>query len=546
MKTRRIKFKPYQQDQLMAIPPTLEELIPKGHPVRVVNQIINEINIDTLLKRYKTKGCSSYHPRMLLKVLIYSYLCNIYTSRKIEAATRENVNFMWLAGMKTPDHNTINRFRSERLRGVIKKIFTQVVLLMVDSGHVDLQSVYTDGTKIESKANRYTFVWGKRINASRERIAKELEELWTYTQEVASEDLQDTAPTIYEELNPSDVKRTIEQIDEALKDKPVDIKIKQKVKYAKKTWAKSLERYQQEEEILGDRKSYSKTDPDATFMRMKEDSMKNGQLKPAYNTQISTNNQIITNYTIHQNPGDPKTLKSHLESFKEEYGFLPSEVTADAGYGSEENYEYLEQNNVDAYVKYTYFDKEQREKEKAKPVFHVDNLYYNKEQNCFYCPIGQRMDFIGNVIESTDAGYEKTISRYQAKNCKECPLHAACHKSKENRIVEVSHRLNELKAKARDRLLSEKGIKHRKQRPVDVEPVFGMLKQNKGFRRFFLKGIDKVSIEFGLLALAHNIKKITIIAGSRLVFDLKSPLSHHFYRLTCVFNLNINRLPPFC
>lgn len=538
MKARRIKFKPYQQDQLMAIPPTLDELIPKGHPVRVVNQIINEINIDTLLKRYKTKGCSSYHPRMLLKVLVYSYLCNTYTSRKIEAATRENINFMWLAGMETPDHNTINRFRSERLRGVIKKIFTQVVLLMADSGHVDLQSVYTDGTKIESKANRYTFVWGKRIKVSRERIAKELEELWKYTQEVAAEELHDTAPTIYEELNPSDVRRTIEQIDEALKDKPVDIKIKQKVNYAKKNWVKNLERYQQEEEILGDRKSYSKTDPDATFMRMKEDAMKNGQLKPAYNTQISTNNQIITNYTVHQNPGDPKTLKPHLESFKEEYGFFPSEVTADAGYGSEENYEYLEQNNVDAYVKYTYFDKEQRDKEKAKPVFHVDNLYYNKEQNCFYCPIGQRMDFIGNALESTNAGYERTISRYQAKNCKGCPLHTVCHKSKENRIVEVSHRLNELKAKARDRLLSEKGIKHRKQRPVDVEPVFGMLKQNNGFRRFFLKGIDKVTVEFGLLALAHNIKKITIIAGGRLVLNLKSILPLHFCRLKCVFDLN--------
>jgi transposase len=127
---------------LMAIPPTLDELIPKSHPVRVVNQIVNEINIDSLLKRYKTRGCSSYHPRMLLKVLIYSYLCNIFTSRRIEAATRENINFMWLAGMETPDHNTINRFRSERLKGVIKKIFTQVVLLMVESGHVEICRVY--------------------------------------------------------------------------------------------------------------------------------------------------------------------------------------------------------------------------------------------------------------------------------------------------------------------------------------------------------------------------------------------------------------------
>lgn len=525
----------------MAIPPTLDELIPKGHPVRVVNQIVNEINIDYLLKRYKPRGCSSYHPRMLLKVLVYSYLCNIYTSRRMEAATRENINFMWLAGMETPDHNTINRFRSDRLRGVIKKIFTQVVLLMVESGHVDLQKAYTDGTKIESRANRYTFVWGKRIKASRERIAKELEELWQYTQEVAAEELKDTAPTTFEEMNPEDVRRTIEKIDEALKDKPIDKNLKQKVIYAKKNWVKNLERYKKDEELLGERSSYSKTDTDATFMRMKEDALKNGQLKPAYNTQISTSNQIITNYTIHQNPGDPKTLKPHFESFKEEYGFLPAEVIADAGYGSEENYEYLENNNVDAYVKYTYFDKEQKEKDNAKPVFHVDNLYYNREQDCYYCPIGQRMDLIDTVKETTEAGYKRIISRYQAKNCKGCPLHGACHKSKENRIVEVSHRLNELKAKARDRLLSEKGIKHRKQRPVDVEPVFGMLKYNKGFRRFFLKGLDKVSIEFGLLAMAHNIKKITDMNGSGVSLLLKSP----FFTFFLCFNNDFKVKPVF-
>ena len=492
----------------MAIPPTFDELIPLNHPVRVVNQIIEDINLDPLLKNYKVGGCSSYHPRMLLKVLVYGYLCNIYSSRKLEAAAKENINFMWLAGMEQPDHNTINRFRTDRLKGTIKKVFSQVVLFMAEGGHVDLQKVYTDGTKIESGANRYTFVWGKRIKTSRERIAQQLEDLWKYTQEVAKEELKDVAPTSYTQIDPEKVRQTINQIDEALKDKEVDKKVKQKINYAKKNWPEKLEQYEQQEKILKGRNSYSKTDPDATFMRMKEDHMRNGQLKPGYNAQISTNDQIITNYTIHQNPTDTRTLKPHLESFKNEYGFLPKELTADAGYGSEENYEYLEQNNVEAFVKYNYFDKEQRQKEKAKPVFHVDNLYYSKQQNCYYCPMGQRMKFVGDKIEATEAGYERTISRYQAQNCNGCPVRGQCHKSKGNRIIEVSHRLNELKAKARERLLSEQGIVHRSKRPVDVEPVFGILKQNKGFRRFLLKGLDKVSIEFGLLAMAHNLKKL--------------------------------------
>lgn len=273
----------------------------------------------------------------------------------------------------------------------------------------------------------------------------------------------------------------------------------------KKNWSSNLEKYQEQEKILGSRNSYSKTDPDATFMRMKEDHMKNGQLKPAYNVQISTQEQFIANYSIHQNPTDTKTLKPHLESYKKQYGFFPKELTADAGYGSEENYEYLERNKIEAYVKYNYFDKEQ--KEKSKPTFHVDNLYYNKEENCYYCPMGQKMKFIGNHIEKTEAGYERTISKYQAQNCQGCPIRGVCHKSQYNRTIETSHRLNELKNLARERLLSEKGLKHRSKRPVDVEPVFGILKHNKGFRQFRLRGIDKVNIEFGLLAIAHNIKK---------------------------------------
>jgi transposase len=514
MKNRRVNFKPYYQNQLMALPPTFDELISPEHPARVVDQIINEIDLDPLLKKYKNTGCSSYHPRMLLKILVYGYLSNIYSSRKMESAVKENIHFMWLAGMEHPDHNTINRFRTERLKGVIKKVFCQVVLLMAENGHVDLQKIYTDGTKIEANANRYTFVWGKRIKTSRERISKQLEELWNYTQKIAAEELKDTTPTSFDKLDPEEVRKTVAQIDQALKDKPVDKKVKQKITYAKKNWTQKLKQYEQQEKILGERSSYSKTDTDATFMRMKEDHMKNGQLKPAYNIQISTNDQIIANFSIHQNPADTKTLKPHLNSYEQQYTFLPKELTTDAGYGSEENYEYLEQNNVEAYVKYNYFDKEQREKEKAKPAFHVDNLFYNKETNCYYCPMGQKMDFIETSIEKTEAGYERTLSRYQAQNCHGCPIRGACHKSNTNRTIEVSHRLNELKALARERLLSEKGRAHRSKRPVDVEPVFGILKQNKGFRRFSLRGIDKVNIEFGLLAIGHNLKKL----ATKLVF----------------------------
>ena len=500
-------FKPYNQNQLMVFPPSLDELIGVKHPVRVVNQILDSIDIQPLLRKYRGGGASSYHPRVMLKVLVYSYMNNIYSSRKMEAACRENIHFMWLAAMEQPDHNTINRFRSDKLKGIIKKIFSQVVILMVDSGHVDLQCVYTDGTKIESSANKYTFVWGKRIVSSRERIASQLEELWNYTQQVAAEELKDTAPTHFDDTDPDAVQRTIDTINEALKDKPVDKKIKQKLSYANKNWKKNLENYKKDEEKLAGRNSYSKTDEDATFMRMKEDHMKNGQLKPGYNVQISTNDQIVTHYSTHQNPTDTKTLIPHLEGFYEAYGSMPSAVTADAGYGSEENYEYLVKQGIEAYVKYNYFDKNQRNKPDYKASFSPDYLHYSASLNCFFCPIGQKMYFVGSREETTEAGYVKTLHRYQATNCNGCPLRSACHHGKGNRVIEVSLRLRTLKENARELLLSEKGIMHRKKRPVDVEPVFGMIKQNRNFRRFLLKGLEKVNIELGLIFLAHNLRK---------------------------------------
>ena len=187
MKKNRIskaKFKDYAHNLLMLIPPSLEDLIDKNHPVRIVNQVLNKIDLDPLLARYKGGGTSSYHPRMLLKVVVYAYLSNIYSSRKMEAALKENIHFMWIAGMSTPDHNTINRFRSERLKGVLKKVFGKVVELLVEQELVSLKEVYLDGTKLEANANRFTFVWGNAIKTSKARIKKQLEELWEYTKKL--------------------------------------------------------------------------------------------------------------------------------------------------------------------------------------------------------------------------------------------------------------------------------------------------------------------------------------------------------------------------
>jgi transposase len=505
-------FKPYNPDQVMLLPPSLDELIPAQHPVRVVRSVVDQVNIDLLLKKYSGGGASSYDPRMMLKVLIYAYLSNVYSSRKIEAALQENIYFMWLSGMQQPDHNTVNRFRSNKLKGVLKEVFRQVVILLVESGHLDLQHIFTDGTKLEANANKYTFVWGKTIKKSKERIEKQLEELWSYAEGISAEELKDTRPHTFEAVDPQQVEQTIEKINKALQDKPVDKKVKQKLNYAKKNWPKKVGQYKEQEQILGQRNSYSKTDKDATFMRMKEDHMKNGQLKPGYNLQISTQSQFIVNYSLHQKPTDTTTLLPHLAGFKSLYGTLPASLTADAGYGSEENYHYLEKNNVEAYVKYNYFHKEQKELKqkqgKVKDPFRSEKLYYNPEEDYVVCPMGQKMHRTGTRIRKTATGYLQESAQYQAQNCQGCPLRPLCHNQSKNRVVELNHKLLALKALARKRLLSPTGLQKRSQRPVDVEPVFGMLKHNRHFKRFQLRTLPKVEVETGLLAIAHNLGKL--------------------------------------
>jgi transposase len=504
----KVIFKTYNQQQAMLLPPSLDELIAQNHPVRIVNKVLEQIDVQPLITKYKAGGTSSFHPRMLLKVLVFAYINNIYSSRKIEEALQQNIHFMWLSGMSTPDHNTINRFRSERLKDVLRQIFTQVVQLLAAEGLLSIKELYTDGTKIEANANRYTFVWGNAIKSHKEKIKKQLDELWKYSQNIAAEELDDTDPSGFDQIDAEKVEQTIEKINEALKDKDIDSKIKQKLSYAKKNWPVNLRKYEKQEKIMGEeRSSYSKTDTDATFMRMKEDHMKNGQLKPAYNLQISTNNQFIASYSIHQKTTDTNTLIPHVEQFEKDFAEKPKAVTTDAGYGSEENLQALENKDITAYVKYNRFDRQQNETIKDKKPFAADKLFYNKEKDCYYCPMGQQMDNIGTATKTTSTGFKQQVTSYQARNCEGCPLRGVCHKAKGNRSIEINHNLNRLKQKADELLLSQEGVRHRKQRPCDVEPVFANIKSNHHFRRFMLRGTEKVSIEAGLLALAHNLRK---------------------------------------
>jgi transposase len=503
----KVVFKDYQQNQLSAFPPSLDELIDQNHPVRTVNAVVDKIDLKPLLEKYKGGGAGAFHPRMMLKVLVYSYMTNTYSSRKMERALKENIHFMWLAGLQKPDHNTLARFRSGRLEGVLREVFSQVVLMLAGEGLIDLKVGYTDGTKLASRAGKYTFVWAKGIKTNKEKMKKQLTELLDRAKAVAQEELKDLDTEVFKELDPEKVQQAVDRIDQALKGKKTDKKTKAKLGRAKKNYPEKLREYAKKEEVLDGRNSYSKTDPDATFMRMKDDHLGNGQLKPAYNWQQTTSGQFVAGYSLHQSPGDTTTLKEHLDILENSLGSLPKELCADAGYGSEENYKMLEDRGVEAYVKYNYFHKEDTKKWQEDP-FRAQNLHYNEEGDFLVCPMGQRMERLpGDAEQVTKAGFAQSLARYRAKNCAGCPVRGMCHKSKENRTVKVNHNLNRYRKQAKERLTGERGLEHRSNRPQDVEAVFGHIKSNRGFKRFMLTGLHKTEIEIGLLSLAHNLLK---------------------------------------
>jgi len=223
---KKIPFKPYHDKQSILFPPNLDEMVPQGHPVRIVDSIIDKVDIQSILDTYRGGGSSGYHPRMLLKVLIYSYLKNIYSSRQMEEALKENLHFMWLSGMSKPDHNTINRFRGKRLDGNLKEIFGSVVQMLADQGYLSIKEVYIDGTKVEANANRYSFVWGNSIATQKQKIKEQLEQIWAHVQSVYQSE-KDLPPTPdFEEISAEKVEQAIAQINKALKNKEVSGEVK--------------------------------------------------------------------------------------------------------------------------------------------------------------------------------------------------------------------------------------------------------------------------------------------------------------------------------
>lgn len=499
---RKPVFKSNLQGQISLFPARLDQNITEDAPVRLVNQIVDKLDITAIEKTYKGGGTSSYHPRMMLKVLFYAYMNNIYSCRKIEKLLLENIHYMWLSGKQTPDFRTINNFRSLHLKDTVNQLFTQVVLMLVEMGYISLQTVYIDGTKMESRAGRYTFVWRKTVEKNKVKLETKIRGILKMIDEgIAQDDLPNDEPPT--PIDSDELKKRIDQINRENLSKQEQ----KAVKTLEEKHLPKLQEYENHLQVLGNRNSYSKTDQSATFMRLKDDHMQNGQLKPAYNLQIGTENQFITHFDFFPNPTDTLTMVPFFEGWEESYSACPQTVVADAGYGSEENYVFMENNEMEAFVKYNYFHAEQKKKFREN-AFTSQNLYYNATDDYFVCPMGQHLEKKGNKTTTNKNGHRSEITIYEAANCKGCPLRGMCFKAKGNRRIEINHNLRRLKAKARELLLSEEGIKHRKKRCVEPEPVFSHIRYDGGYLRFRHFGQDKIEMDFAVLAIALNLSKL--------------------------------------
>jgi transposase len=532
-------FKAYIMAQPSLIPPSWDELIPADHLVRVVNRAIESINLEPLLKRYKGGGTSSYHPEMMLKILVYAYTQRIYSSRQIAKASRENVNFLWLSGGNQPDFRTINAFRGEKMKGAIDEVFTLVLELLVEEGYVKLENYFVDGTKIEADANRHKVVWAKSRGKYEEGLRKKISEL---LKEIEAENEAENAKYGDKDLeemggnggglDAEKLERKIAELNQRLKEQSGNKKLAKVVKKMETDYLPRQKRYEEQERKLAGRNSYSKTDEDATFMRMKEDrGAKKPLPKPAYNIQTGTEGQFVVGFSLHQGNGDTTCLIPHLEGVKanleaiarrkpellpkgndDQAICLPKNISADAGYGSEENYGYFEEHKLGNYVKYNTFHREQQKhrdpKLIRKALFRSENFPYDEQADTFTCPAGKLLTYRYTAHEKSDNGYPIETRHYEAVDCNACPFKPECTQAKDNRHIRVSFRLRRFREQAKTNLLSEQGRNLRVQRNVEVETFFGQVKHNMHFRRFHLRGMEKVKTEWGLVCIAHNMRKL--------------------------------------
>ena len=501
----------------LKLPLNIETIIPENDSVRLLSQFVEEMDLTDLYSTYER--INSLSPRTLLKIVLYSYMNGDYSSRSMELNCKRDINFMFLLeGHSAPDHATLARFRSIHFAPCSKRILAEVSNLLFDLGEISGETIFIDGTKIEANANKYTFVWKKAVTKNQ---AKLLIKLADFVAEC--EQLYDIKIVYGDTVKIKHLKKLRKKLY-ALKEKECITFVhgigKRKTPLQKsievlEEYLSKLKEYTQKIHVCGERNSYSKTDKDATFMRMKEDAMGNGQLKPAFNLQHGVDSEYITWLTIGPQPTDTTTLIPFLKEAEQHLKFKYKNITADAGYESEENYLFLEENEQLAFIKPANYEISKTRKYK-NDIGKIENMDYDEISDFYICKNNKKLtvDHVKHSKSKTGYVSEKTI--YKCEDCTGCLYRKECIKGnncktpleERTKVLQVSKAFIKYRKEDLERIVSDEGALYRMNRSIQAEGSFGDLKQDMQFRRYLSKGTSNVLAESILLAIARNINKL--------------------------------------
>ena len=507
--------RPYQ----LKLPLEIGHTIPDNDCVRLLGQFVEELDLSDLYSTYSRVKENQVSPRQMLKIMLYAYHEHNYSSRGIEKACRRDINYMYLLeGRSAPDHATIARFRSIHFGQVADKYLAMTARYLMDLGEISGREIFIDGTKIEANANKYTFVWKKSVTKNQVKL---LEKTALLVQEcVESYGLREIWHGQVKEKHLSKILRKLYKIKDEESIEFVHGSGCRKTQLQKhiellEEYSARLKEYSRKLEVLGDRNSYSKTDPDATFMRMKEDAMLNGQLKPAYNLQLGVDSGYISWLTLSPKPTDTSTLIPFLTGMETALKHRYPVVVADAGYESEENYSYLEDRGISAMIKPANYEISKTRKYK-QDISRRENMPYNPDGDYYTCRNGCRLYAQGIHHQRTASGYVRKQAVYRYYECAGCPHRAECLKGKNWKIPEeerfkkltVSRKFERQRKECLDRITSEEGIQLRVNRSIQAEGAFALWKEDGAFRQFLCRGQANVYAESVLMAIAQNLDNL--------------------------------------
>ena len=487
-------------------------MINENEPVRLLDAVLEELDYTELLHLYSSKGRkSAVNPVLFFKVFVFGMLEGIYSLRGLQRQCEVNLHYKWLLqSFKVPSHMAFGRFFNRLTVPVLNNLFAQFIKVLSEYDSITFEEAFIDGTKIEANANRYTFVWKKNVIKSlgklKEKLACVCEKLLALTGADTSA-LSDTA--LLEYLSKECKDSGIEFVHGTGKYKQPLQKIYEECEAVVK---KRLENEAQLE-IMGERNSYSKTDNAATFMRMKEDHMGNGQLKPAYNVQFAVQSEYILGVGIFANPTDTRTLIPFLQQLETLHGRKIEHVVADAGYDSEENLAWMERNGYLSVIKPKTYEVNKK-RSYAKQIGRAENMEYDEDKNEYICAKGRRLRYVGTTAQKNSSGYMRESKVYQCSNCKYCSKRSECQRSfaengaTQNKRIFISENYLKLQEKNMQLFSSAKGILLRINRSIQVEGSFGVMKEDFKYKRILRRGKENVYKELLLVAFGFNLRKL--------------------------------------